>query len=92
MKGNNKVTWVKLAAHHMADCKIYVKVEPDKIIYLDRIFEGHDGLGIVSTIDGKTGDVVIHVTPDTRKEVLELLEHVPIKCEVQAGPPEILVD
>ncbi|MDA8210997.1 MAG: DUF4911 domain-containing protein [Clostridia bacterium] len=85
----NRITWVKLAARHVDDCKVYAKVEPDKIMLLDRIFEAHAGLGIVSTIDGKTGDVVIHVTPDTRQEALEILKHVPIKIEVLERPPEL---
>lgn len=89
MNKENRLTWVKLAARHLDECKIYAKVEPDKIMLLDRIFEAHAGLGIVSTIDGKTGDVVIHVTPDTRREALEILKYVPVKLEVLEGPPDL---
>lgn len=84
----NRVTWVKLAAHHHPDCKVYARVEPDKIILLDRIFEAYPGVGIVSTIDGKKGLVIIHVTPDTRAEALELLSHLPMQAEVLPEPPE----
>jgi response regulator of citrate/malate metabolism len=89
VKKKDGITWVKLAARHLDDCKVYAKVEPEKIILLDRIFEAHAGLGIVSTIDGKTGDVVIHVTPDTRQEVLELIQHLPMEITVLEKPPEV---
>ncbi|ADG82742.1 peptidase, U32 family protein [Thermincola ferriacetica] len=57
--------------------KIYIKMDPRDIIYLDNIMEGFDGLGIVSTGNPKTGEVYIHVTPDTRDEVLEILQNFP---------------
>lgn len=85
---DSRVTWVKLAAHHHQDCKVYARVEPDKIIQIDRIFEGHSGLGIVSTIDGKSGLIVVHVTPDTKSEAIEVLKQIPWEVEVLPGPPE----
>lgn len=57
--------------------RIYIKMEPKEIVYLDNILEGFDGLGIVSTGNPKTGEVYIHVTPDTRDEVLEILNNFP---------------
>jgi len=57
--------------------RIYVKIDPKDIVYLDNIFEGFDGMGIVSTGNPKTGEVYVHVTPDTREQVLEILKNFP---------------
>ncbi|AVX21166.1 protein of unknown function [Carboxydocella sporoproducens DSM 16521] len=75
-------TWVQLAADHHPECKIYARLNPADILLLDRIFEGHGSIGIVSTADGKQGLVVIHCTPDTRAEALELLRHCPFPVEI----------
>ncbi len=61
----------------MTTNKIRVRLDPKDIIMLDNIIEGFDGLGIVSTGNAKTGEVVVHVTPDTRDEVLEILKSFP---------------
>ncbi len=57
--------------------KIYIKMDPKDIVYLDNILEGFDGLGIVSTGNPKTGEVYIHITPDTKDDVLKLLQEFP---------------
>jgi len=66
----------------MSENKIRVRLDPKDIIMLDNIIEGFDGLGIVSTGNPKTGEVVVHVTPDTRDEVLEILKRFPKGIEL----------
>lgn len=61
----------------MSENKIRVRLDPKDIIMLDNIIEGFDGLGIVSTGNPKTGEVVVHVTPDTRNDVMEILKRFP---------------
>lgn len=57
--------------------KIFVKVPKEKISYLNKIIEAYNHLGLVSTIDAKEGKVVIHVTPDTRAAILEIIQQFP---------------
>lgn len=57
--------------------RITVRVDPRHIDMLNRIFEGYDGIGIVSTLDRKEGLVVIRVTPDTYHEAMQILAAAP---------------
>lgn len=66
----------------MSANKIRVRLDPKDIIMLDNIIEGFDGLGIVSTGNPKTGEVVVHVTPDTRDDVIEILKRFPWGLEL----------
>lgn len=54
---------------------IKLKLKPADIDFLNRVFEGYDGLGMVSTLDRKEGLVGIWVTPDTQEEVRLILEN-----------------
>ncbi len=61
----------------MDKCSIKVKMEPRDIVYLDNIIEGFDSLAIVSTGKAGTGEVTLHVTPDTYDDVMAILERFP---------------
>lgn len=61
----------------MEKCSIKVKMEPRDIVYLDNIIEGFDSLAIVSTGKSGTGEVTLHVTPDTYDDVMKILERFP---------------
>ncbi|MDT3699138.1 MAG: DUF4911 domain-containing protein [Thermincola sp.] len=58
-------------------CQIKVRMEPRQIVMLDNLIEGYDGLAIVSTGKGKTGEVTLHVTPDTYDDVMGILRAFP---------------
>lgn len=53
-----------------------------EIFYLDNIIEGYDGLGLVSTVNAALGEVVIHVTPGTKEDVIAILHSFPKKIEI----------
>ncbi len=57
---------------------IYLQVEPAQVNYLNRIMEGYEYLGTVSTLDRKAGVVLIRTTPDTAEEVRRIIAHLPI--------------
>ena len=61
----------------MDKCQIKVRLEPQHIVLLDDVIEGYDFLGIVSTGNPKTGEVTVHVTPDTYDDVLAILHNLP---------------
>lgn len=60
-------------------CQIKVRMEPRQIVMLDNIIEGYDCLAIVSTGKSKTGEVTLHVTPDTYDDVMGILQNLPWK-------------
>lgn len=62
--------------------KVRLRIKPPDIDFLNRVFEGYDGLGMVSTLDRREGLVVIWVTPDTRCEVMNILENFPREIEI----------
>lgn len=57
--------------------KINLKVNPRDIAFINKIFEGFDNLALVTTIDNKQGLLRINVTPDTKEEVLQILNKFP---------------
>lgn len=57
--------------------QIRVKMEPRQIVYLDNIMEGFDGAALVSTGKSGTGEVTLHVTPDTYDDVMGILRTFP---------------
>lgn len=62
--------------------QVILKLSPRDIDFLTRIMEGFDGIGMVSTVDSSLGLVVVWVTPDTRDEVLKVLEYFPRPLEL----------
>lgn len=61
------------------DKPIYIQVEPKYVNYVNRIMEGYEYLGVVSTLNRQEGILVIRATPDTAAEVREILAHLPIE-------------
>jgi len=62
--------------------QIRCRLRPADINLLNRIFEGYDGLGIVSTLDRKAGLVVVHVTPDTYPDAIAIIQNAPFPVEI----------
>lgn len=63
--------------------KVFLKIPKRQIAFLTKIIEGYDNLGVVSTIDAQEGIVMIHLTPDTRQEILEIIAQLPFVEEVK---------
>jgi len=61
------------------DCKIFIQLDPKDITFITKIFEGYDGLAVVSTLNRQEGLVVLTVTPETKNDVLEILYNFPKK-------------
>ncbi len=57
--------------------QIKVRIDPRNIYVLDDVIEGYDGLGLVTTINAKMGEVVVHVTPDTYDDIMTILQNFP---------------
>ncbi len=65
------------AMRDSSENKIFLKVAKEKITFLIKIIEACDNLGVVSTVNAQEGKVLIHVTLDTRAEVLDIIKHLP---------------
>ena len=58
-----------------AECRqIILRISPARIGFLRFIFEGYDGLAVVSTIDPKEGIVRVWFPPSSGRDVVNLLK------------------
>ena len=60
---------------------IFAVIDPKEINFLNRIMEGYEYFGVVTTLD-RQGLVLIRVTPDTFQDVLDVLLTLPINVEI----------
>lgn len=63
---------------------VYIQVAPGDIMFICKIFEGFEHLGVVTTLDRSQGLLVIRATPDTRLEVLAIVSHLPLPYRLVA--------
>lgn len=63
---------------------IYGRVNPENIDMLSKIIEAYGHLGILSTLDGKAGLIMVRTTPDTIAAVLDILNHLPFPVEINS--------
>jgi hypothetical protein len=64
------------------DATVFVRLLPRDIHYLNRIFEGYEYLGVVSSIDKQRGIVAVRATPGTADEVRRVLDSLPVRLEI----------
>ncbi len=66
----------------MDDTRVYIEIPPEAVNYVNRIIEGYEYLGILTTLDPKRATCQINSTADTRNMVIDVLTHlddVPVK-------------
>ena len=61
---------------------IKFKMATSNIAMLNRIFEGYEHIGVVSTIDCQFGLVSIRSTPDMLPEACLILHHLPFPVDI----------
>ncbi len=54
--------------------KQYYQIDQKEISYLKFIFEGYDGIAVVTTIDAKKGIIVLTIAPGCDREVTMVLD------------------
>lgn len=59
----------------MDDTRVYIKIPPEAVNYINRIIEGYEYLGILTTLDPKRATCQINSTADTRDIVIDVLTH-----------------
>ena len=65
----------------MDELPIMIKIDPKNINFFNQIMEGHEYLGVVSTLNRGEGILVIRATPDTEPEVKKILANLPMNFE-----------
>ena len=60
------------------DNRVYIEIAPGDVNYVNRIMEGYEYLGILTTI----------ATADTRKEVIAVLTHLDTEVKILADREE----
>ena len=61
--------------------ELYIEVPPHMVNYINRIIEGYEYLGVLTTINSKRATCVVHTTKDTKEiaiAVLKSLTEIPI--------------
>lgn len=59
----------------MDDTRVYIEIPPEAVNYINRIIEGYEYLGILTTLDPKRATCQINSTGDTRDIVIDVLTH-----------------
>lgn len=59
----------------MDDTRVYIEIPPEAVNYINRIIEGYEYLGILTTLDPKRATCQINSTADTRDIVSDVLTH-----------------
>ena len=59
----------------MDDTRVYIEIPPEAVNYINRIIEGYEYLGILTTLDPKRASCQINSTADTRDIVIDVLQH-----------------
>lgn len=59
----------------MDDTRVYIEIPPEAVNYINRIIEGYEYLGILTTLDPKRVTCQINSTADTRDIVIDVLTH-----------------
>lgn len=59
----------------MDDTRVYIEIPPDAVNYINRIIEGYEYLGILTTLDPKRATCQINSTADTRDIIIDVLTH-----------------
>lgn len=58
----------------MDDTRVYIEIAPEMVNYVNRIIEGYEYLGVLTTLDPKRATCQINSTKDTKEEVIEVLK------------------
>lgn len=66
----------------MENDAVYIEINPHEVNYVNRILEGYEYLGILTTIDSRRAVCCIHSTADTRQDVIDVLTHLDIPVKI----------
>lgn len=70
----------------MENGNVYFRLNPTDTNYVNRILEGYEYLGVMTTIDRKAAIAVVCSTPDLKAKTIEVLESLPEVLEIITHP------
>jgi hypothetical protein len=53
--------------------KMYLRIDPRQIHFLKFVLEGYDGLAVLSTVDARSGIVLLRFPDDSATDLMNLL-------------------
>lgn len=59
------------------DTRVYIEIPPEEVNYINRIVEGYEYLGVLTTLNPQRATCQINSTKDTRDIVIDVLTHLP---------------
>ena len=59
------------------DTRVYIEIPPEEVNYINRIIEGYEYLGVLTTLNPQRATCQINSTKDTRDIVIDVLTHLP---------------
>ena len=59
------------------DTRVYIEIPPEEVNYINRIIEGYEYLGVLTTLNPQRATCQIKSTKDTRDIVIDVLTHLP---------------
>lgn len=75
------------------DTRVYIEIPPEEVNYINRIIEGYEYLGVLTTLNVKRATCQINSTRDTRDTVIDVLTHLPdVKVKILSSREEALKD
>ena len=69
-------------------CPVFLRVPPEHIVFLKFILEGHEGIGIVRTLNAERADIVILALTDTVQDLHDLLDSLKPKLQFEIITPD----
>ncbi|HWQ62302.1 MAG TPA: DUF4911 domain-containing protein [Negativicutes bacterium] len=65
---------------------VFIRVAPGDVNYVNRIMEGYEYLGVVTTVDKARGVLAVRATADTVADVRAILARLPVALEFLEKP------
>jgi len=61
----------------------YLRIDRKQIAYLKFVFEGYDGMAVVSTVDPGAGIIVLDIGPGCEQEVDLIIKHLSREIRIE---------
>lgn len=68
------------------DSTIFIRVDPREVNFVNRVMEGHEYLGVVTTVDKARGILAVRATADTAAAARAILGCLPVALEFLEKP------
>ncbi len=69
-------------------CPVFLRVPPEHIVFLKFILEGHEGIGIVRTLNAERADIVVLALTDTVQDLHDLLDFLKPQLQFELITPD----